>query len=238
MPEGAYYEKLTTMARLETYIERYGASLYGYANNTRERRLKNGELSVVFSCRKATSWGIATVQNTAPERKIQMNFLERERVTSQSAGAHFKWGCRGTVQAKVGPEDENDDLVLDGDDTPTSSIRNQCLFVRTVKIKLAETVWKQLCPVVNVIMDEEIAPSYSHLTPPPPSSDSSSSLSPPSSQLLGSVYSPPTSVSSHDSDSNASISIASSDDEEYNEQRGASSVSRLHLIFYDLIDPL
>ncbi len=147
MPEGAYYEKLTAKARLEDYIEQHGASLYGYANSTRNRQFKNGELSVVFSCRKATSWGIATIQNTTPERIIQMNFLERDHYTSLSAGARFKWDCRGTVQAKIGPEEENNDLAVDGDNSAISSIRNQCLFVRTVKITLAESVWEKLFPV-------------------------------------------------------------------------------------------
>ncbi|KJA18479.1 hypothetical protein HYPSUDRAFT_144955, partial [Hypholoma sublateritium FD-334 SS-4] len=65
MPEGAYYEKLTNRARLDEYLALHAPSLYAYVNNTRSRQFRNGELSVVFSCRKTTAWGIATFQNNS-----------------------------------------------------------------------------------------------------------------------------------------------------------------------------
>ncbi|KJA23883.1 hypothetical protein HYPSUDRAFT_65988 [Hypholoma sublateritium FD-334 SS-4] len=224
LPQGAHCERLVNMARLFDYISQSGSALYAYANNIRGRQFKNGELSVVYNCHKSTSWAIATFQNTSRERKIRMNLVSSDQSAGlQSAGARYAWDYQGTVQAKVGPEDENDDLA-GGDDVPhVSSLRNQCLFARTIKIRLAGDVWQQQFPEQDVMVglqDEHISEFDSRLeksVSPPPSSSRSSSIpssisssalfshsEPPSSQDLESVYSPPTSIYHFDGD-NASV---------------------------------
>ena len=229
MPEGAYYEKLTNRARLNDYIALHGTSLYEYVNRTRSRQLRNGELSIVFSCRKATSWGIATFQSTSPERATELEFIKKEQAEGPSAGSRYMWDCGGAVQAKVGPEEENDDLGMDGDETRISTLRNQCLFVRTLKIKLSEDAWERTFPAKIVVMNsfnEEVSPYKA------PSNTSSLSFSPPpsfspsSSADLGCSESLPTSLSQRDNES-MNISDRSSGDEDYNDYINSPPVSEI-----------
>ncbi len=142
----------------------------------------------------------------------------------------------GTTRVRCRPksdrEDENDDLV-GGDDhpqVPVSSLRNQCLFARTIKITLREDVWQQLFPEEDVIVgpqDKNIFQFNSTLeqsTSLPPSSSPSPSTSPslsPSSLLSYSelphqdsqnIYTSLTSVSQFDSDNNSSRPVTGNDD--------------------------
>lgn len=143
LPNGGYVEQLTNRPRLYDYIEQNAASLYAYANNTRSRQFKNGDLSIVYSCRNAAAWGIATFHNTAVNCDIKMKLLSQEPSQyAPLAGSGLVWDCQGTVQAKVGPEDDNDDLRQD--ESQTGSFGNQCLFVRSIRIKLAHSEWRHI----------------------------------------------------------------------------------------------
>ena len=139
------------------------------------------------------------------------------------------WDCGGAVQAKVGPEEENDDLGMDGDETRISTLRNQCLFVRTLKIKLSEDAWERTFPAKIVVMNsfnEEVCPYEA------PSNTSSLSFSPPpsfspsSSADLGCSESLPTSLSQRDNES-MNISDRSSGDEDYNDYINSPPVSEI-----------
>lgn len=119
------------------------------------------------------------------------------------------------MHAKVGPEEENNDLGVDGDDTPIKSLRNQCLFVRTLKIKLSEDVWKRTFPAKSVAIgsfDDQVFPLATKA-----SASSSPSLSSLGSGEFGGGESPPTSFSERSADSDSSISERTSGDEEYND---------------------
>ncbi len=246
LPKGAHFEQFVNREMVLKYISENGLDLYACANDrVRGRQLQNGKLCIVTKSLKSVSWAIATFQNTSREYEIKMNLVTTNRsATSQSAGAQYAWDCQGTVEANVGPEHENDDLA-GGENEPqvqVSSLRNQCLFVCTHRIRLAEDVWKQVCPGQGVVVsDQNERPSgqqngifqsasgsrLEQSTSLPSSlSSSTSSLSSPQSSLLqhseseqswlknlGSVHSPPTSVSQSDSDSVSDLSFDSNDDD-------------------------
>ncbi len=222
MPEGAYYEKLTNRTKLEDYLVLHAPNLYKYVNNTLSRRFRNGELSVVFSCRKTTAWGITTFQNTAARgsNTTKMHFLRKEHDISPSAGSRYKWNCGGSVHAKVGPEDNNE-LGVNRDEI--TSLRNQCLFVRTLKIKLADEVWKRTFPTKSVA----IGSSSDDISSAIPSLSTTLSPTPTGSSGFGGGEAPPTSLSERDAASDSNTSENTSGDEEYNERPHHSSVSGL-----------
>ncbi len=160
LPQGADCEYLANMKTLQDYIGKSGPALYAYANTVRGRQIKNGELSVVYNCHKSKSWAIATFQNTSTQCGIAMTLTENATKSThsapsseQSAGAQFAWDNQGTVHGKVGPEDENNDLAGGIDDPPVSSLRNQCLFVRTIKIRLHDKIWRKLFPSQDIAVD-------------------------------------------------------------------------------------
>ncbi len=244
-PQGAHFEQFVNQDQVFKYILENGPALYAHANDrNRGRQLKNGKLCIVTKSLKSVSWAMATFQNTSREYKIRMNLVTTNlSATLQSAGAQYAWDCQGTVEANVGPEHENDDLA-GGENEPQvqiSSLRNQCLFVCTHRIRLAKEVWKQISPGQGVaVSDQNERPSGQQndisqsgsgsrlvTSLPSPSSSSSSSLSKPQSSLLqyseserswsqdvGSVHSPPTSVSQSDRDSISDSSVHSSEDTE------------------------
>ncbi|KJA22801.1 hypothetical protein HYPSUDRAFT_66779 [Hypholoma sublateritium FD-334 SS-4] len=195
LPQGAHCEHLANTEKLFDYIVQSGPALYAYANNIRGRRFKNGDLSIVYNCHKSVSWAIATFQNTSRECTVKMNLVENNYSVhsgSQSAGARYAWDYQGTVRAKIGPEDENDDLAGREDEPQVSSLRNQCLFIRTIKIRLAEDVWNQLFPGKDVtvgLQDRDVdffqinSQHGQSASPPPPSSLSPSPLGLPSTSL-------------------------------------------------------
>lgn len=222
LPQGAYLQKLSNEERfLDRFMEN-APFLYAYLNNTRDLQIKNGELSVVRSCHKCSSWAIATFQNTSPDLPIRMSLLENNNPSSRSAGSRYLLDCQGTVQSKVGPEDDNDDL--DEANGPINSLRNQTIFVQTTRIKLSNEAWQQTFPVLVDSYDENTFQHDSLRTARLPSSptlsQSSSQLSPTSSPPLsptsqpselsewsqgsGSSNTPPTSVFGDDSESDIS----------------------------------
>ena len=225
MPEGAYYEKLTNRTKLEDYLALHAPNLYKYVNNTLSRRFRNGELSVVFSCRKTTAWGITTFQDTAVRgsNTTKMHFVKKEQAVSPSAGSRYKWNCSGFVQAKVGPEEENNDLGVDGDDAQITSLRNQCLFVRTLKIKLSDEAWNRTFPTKSIAIDSSDDKISSATT------SVSTTLSPTTigSSVFGGGEAPATSLSERDAAGDCNSSENTSGDEEYNDRPHHSTVSGL-----------
>ena len=146
MPQGAYHEDLKNISRFRDYASTHAESWYRYANGPCGREIGNGELHMVTGCDKTTAWGIATyshLQSKRPEGSVTLLTFEdvgNERPGRRRSYPTHAWDYKGTVEAKVGPEeDELMDLGV-GSAPP----RNQCTFVRSLTPAFGQDVWERL----------------------------------------------------------------------------------------------
>ncbi|EDR00405.1 uncharacterized protein LACBIDRAFT_295783 [Laccaria bicolor S238N-H82] len=143
MPQGAYHEDLKNISRFRDYALTHAESWYQYANGPCGREIGNGQLHMVTGCDKTTAWGIATyshLQSKRPEGSVTL--LNFEAVGNEHHGRQpYAWDYKGTVEAKVGPEeDELVDLGVQG----SAPLRNQCTFVRSLTPTLGHDDWERL----------------------------------------------------------------------------------------------
>ena len=147
MPQGAYHEDLKNISRFRDYALTHAESWYKYANGPCGREIGNGELHMVTGCDKTTSWGIATyshLQSKRPEGSVTLLTFEDagERHSRRPLYPTYAWDYKGTVEAKVGPEeDEIMDLVGRVGSAPP---RNQCTFVRSLTPAIGQGDWERL----------------------------------------------------------------------------------------------
>jgi len=145
MPEGAYHEDLNNISRFRDYALAHAESWYQYANGLCGREIGNGKLHMVTGCDKTTVWGIATyshLQSKRPVTLLSFDAVGNERHGRQpSYYPTYAWDYKGTVEAKVGPEeDELMDLVVQG----SAPLRNQCTFIRSLTPTLGHDDWERL----------------------------------------------------------------------------------------------
>ena len=143
MPQGAYHEDLKNISGLREYALTHIESWYQYANGPRGREIDNGKLHVVTGCDKTTSWGNATYSHLQSERpEGGVTSLNFEAVGSERHGRQpYAWDYKGTVEAKVGPE-EDELMDLGVQDSPP--LRNQCTFIRSLTLTLGHDDWERL----------------------------------------------------------------------------------------------
>ena len=109
---------------------------------------ENGDLCLVIGCDKSTSWGIATFSNSF-ERTSHLQF----RQITEQGNRVYTWDHSGAADVRVGPgQGENQGLHPPHG---SSAIRNQCLFVRVLKIKLSDRAWTSLDEVSGVSIKTE-----------------------------------------------------------------------------------
>ena len=153
MPQGAYHEDLKNISRFRNYALKHAESWYEYANGPCGREIGNGELHMVTGCDKTTSWGIATyshLQSKRPEGSMML--LSFEAVGNERHGRQpYAWDCKGEVEARVGPEDEELANLGVQDSAPP---RNQCTFIRSIKPTLGQDDWERLQSKVAALVEE------------------------------------------------------------------------------------
>ena len=141
MPRGARSEDLGNLARFREYAAANVANWYRYVNGPRGREAKNGDVRLVVGFDKTTSWGIATFANQIQQNSCILKFGPSE---GDSASA-YTWSEHSSVaEARAGPgSDEIDELRIDSD-PPDVKFENQCLFLRTLNVTLADDVWADI----------------------------------------------------------------------------------------------
>lgn len=142
MPEPVYVSKLQTLGLLRKYVHDNLKTWYRFIKVTLGRDVDNGELRVVYGCRKSTAFGIATVNNGTTNVTTELTF-SIEDAWATVTGCKYRWHHRGSADTKAGPSlDEKQDLVDFNADTCDPV--NQCLFMSTIDIKLAADEWQQI----------------------------------------------------------------------------------------------
>jgi len=141
MPDGAWHEELGNLTRFRFYVEAHAENWYRFVNGPRGREAKNGDLRLVYGCDKSPSWGMATYYNLREDSTSQLRFKPVVSDVRLRTGCGHSWEHTAGADVKMGPGDgENDALGA----TPRYPLRNQCLFIRTINIKLADEVWESV----------------------------------------------------------------------------------------------
>ena len=147
MPEGAISLDLENDAVFSEYLEANVPKWYKYISRVRGRRnTRNGEIRLVVGCDKTTAWGIATVSGMTQQTKTRLRFKPLD--TKNSSTATYTWECSGMVEERVGPDSHEIDALRNCDDgghpLDGTTLRNQCLFVRTMTATLSNDEWGKL----------------------------------------------------------------------------------------------
>jgi len=123
IPDATFRSDLKDLDRFYQQIGIHAESWYSYANGPgMGHRVRNGDLCLVIGCDKTTSWGIMTFSNSLEQTTSRFQF--QPVTSSDSTGRHHTWEHSGTADSlRVGPGGGR-------------SLRNQCLFVRYLNIKL------------------------------------------------------------------------------------------------------
>ncbi|KAJ3511904.1 hypothetical protein NLJ89_g3841 [Agrocybe chaxingu] len=142
MLEGAYHEELGNVSRFREYIAVHAENWYKFVNVPRGREAQNGDVRLVIGSDKTTGWGMATFSSTTEEQSnVRLQFSALGGRGQQSSGPMYTWEHLGSAEARVGPDaSENEELGA----TAARPLRNQCLFMRTLSVTLAEETWKRL----------------------------------------------------------------------------------------------
>ena len=148
MPRGARSEDLGNLATFREYAAANVANWYKYVNGPRGREAKNGDVRLVVGFDKTTSWGIATFANQTHQSSCRLKFGPSE---GDSASTYTWSENSGIADVRAGPDsDEIDELRIDSD-PPDIQFENQCLFVRTLNITLADDIWADIHSSSNSI---------------------------------------------------------------------------------------
>ena len=154
MPEGAISEDLENLPRLRNYVADNVETWYRYINGPRGREAKNGDVRLVVGCDKATSWGMATLSNMSQHmQQSQLKFKPLDAQLSGSRSCGYTWEYSGMADVKVGPDQEEiEELRREDPDDSASRDKylNQCLFVRTVNVKLNDDDWERLNQEIGI----------------------------------------------------------------------------------------
>ena len=140
MPRGVRSEDLGNLAKFREYAAANVANWYRFVNGPRGREAKNGDVRLVVGFDKTTSWGIATFANPTQNTCV-LKFGPSEGYSAST----YTWSeYPGVAYVKAGPDsDETDELRIDSD-PPDVKFENQCLFVRTLNVTLADDVWSDI----------------------------------------------------------------------------------------------
>jgi hypothetical protein len=141
MPRGARTENLRQSATFREYAAANVANWYRFVNGPRGREAKNGDIRLVTGFDKTSSWGIATFANQIQHNTCRLKFGPLEG----DCASTYTWSENsGVADVRAGPDlDEIDELRIDSD-PPDVQFENQCLFVRTLNVTLADDVWADI----------------------------------------------------------------------------------------------
>ena len=141
MPGGARSEDLGNFARFREYATANVADWYKFVNGPRGREAKNGDIRLVVGFDKTTSWGIATFANQTKQDSCRLKFGLSEGDPASS----YTWSENsGVTNARAGPDSGESNALRINGDPPDVQFENQCLFVRTLNVTLADDVWADI----------------------------------------------------------------------------------------------
>ena len=138
MPEGAISQDLENISKFRTYAAANLEHWYRYANGTRGREVKNGDLRLVIGCDKASSWAVASLSESNHSNIIQLRAASKDSTLQVPT---YSWDFTGPFVTRVSPIQEKGSVPKD---------MSQCLFVRTMNLKLNPQEWKRVTEELQV----------------------------------------------------------------------------------------
>ncbi|KAF5309975.1 hypothetical protein D9619_010461 [Psilocybe cf. subviscida] len=139
IPEDMLTEKLQITTPLREYVDEHGLEWYRFMKHILRRDIANGDLRVIYGCRKSSGFGIATAFNTGQRQNTRLSFisLSVEDRLADTSRCPYRWTHTGSAEFKAGPSrQENAEIGS------TKPIRNQCLFVNTIDVKVPDYTWE------------------------------------------------------------------------------------------------
>jgi hypothetical protein len=147
MPEGAISLDLENDAGFSSFLEANVRKWYDFVSRAGRRDIRNGQIRLVIGCDKTTAWGIATVSGMSQQSTTKLRF--KPLVTTNSSTPIYTWECSGIVEERVGPDRHEIDALRNSDSGGhaelDTTLRNQCLFVRTMTATLSTDEWANFC---------------------------------------------------------------------------------------------
>jgi len=128
MPLGATSLDLLHTRGIHFTISRKASDWYTYAEITRGRDVKDGDIRVVVGVDKVASWGIAT--SSCKIGQTASCVFKHDPIHA------YKWDCTGG-SGRVGPQKSETDDLIGGNVV----LQNQCVFVRTIIFNRSGDTW-------------------------------------------------------------------------------------------------
>lgn len=162
MPEAIRTCRLRTTARLRKYIGDNIAGWYKHVKHELGYDIENGDIRVVYGCRKTSGFGIATAFNTGRRRENTQLTFSVDNTWADLSGCPYLWNHTGSAEVKAGPfRQEVSDLSSRG------PVENQCLFVNTIDVKLGAQIWQDIEELgISTPMDEDLHLAFNASTRP------------------------------------------------------------------------
>lgn len=135
IPQDIQTAKLKKLSRLRKYVANNIKDWYSYVKHTLGHDIENGDLRVVYSCRKSAAFGIATAFNQNRGGETQLTFCT-DNAWGQISGCPYRWNHIGSAETKAGSSAHDNDSTLPA--------QNMCLFVNTIDVKVSSEVWYQI----------------------------------------------------------------------------------------------
>lgn len=151
IPEDIHTTKLKITTRLRKYVEENIVVWYRYVKHTRGHDIENGDLRVVYGCRKSIGFGIATAFNIGRRENTRLSFLV-EDLPAESSRCPYRWTHIGSAEVKAGSSAQSNVGF-----SSSEPVRNQCLFINTIDTKLSAKTWKSA--ELNTVMYSTPSPA-------------------------------------------------------------------------------
>lgn len=153
MPRDVHTTKIKSLFRLRRYFAENLEAWYTYVKHTLGHDIDNGDLRLVYGCRKSSGFGIATAFNAGHSRDTQLTFSIDES-WARSSGCPYRWSHIGSAEVKAGPSE------LDRIDPPApTTLQNLCLFVNTIDIRLSMNDWQHIEDLETLMADVPSTPA-------------------------------------------------------------------------------
>lgn len=164
IPEDIHTSRLRITVPLREYVKANIVAWYIFAKHTLGHEVQNGDLRVVYGCRKSSGFGIAAARRVAGQPNTRLTFSV-DSPRAATSGCPYRWSHNGSAEVKAGPSQQEYSEISGG-----IPVNNQCLFVNTLDAKVSAELWQRIeGQGIVTTMDEDSEVTF-QTTPPQDSS--------------------------------------------------------------------
>ncbi|PPQ75890.1 hypothetical protein CVT26_000155 [Gymnopilus dilepis] len=146
MPVGSRSEDAIPRLKLQKYAAKHAAEWYRYIIDERGYEVGNGDVRLVTGHDKTSAWGMATFSGSS--NQLYLSF--QSEVTDRSDPV-YNWEYSGMAEVRNGPDPNDVAELRKGDPSLEHAVfNNQCLFLRTINVKLRDDIWNGLSSALLV----------------------------------------------------------------------------------------